>query len=186
MTPDGICRDSALTTTFCFSTDSASRQDNLVRTLLLDDTRKKPPTPKRGRRLSLSVAPLGASVLGFLLAEDAEVVHDDLSGVALDVVLVGPLAGMQGAFDVEEGAGLETELLDGLCVASPGNEVVPFGILLLFAVAVTVFLAGGEGKGCDLYGLVVLVDGADVSGLAGVSYEDDFVDHDEKVLNCLT
>src|SRR5574337_1044915 len=132
---------------------------------------------------SMSSNPVGGLAAGFdagvagcglrAAAEHRHVGGDDLGGVALDVVLVGPLARLQPPFDVDRAAFLQVLARDlGQPVVE--DDPVPFGFLDPLAR----FLALPAARGGD-------ADVADRRAAGGVAHlgvaaevadEDDFVD----------
>src|SRR5574337_815943 len=128
---------------------------------------------------SMSSNPVGGLAAGFAgcgiraAAEHRQVGGDDLGGVALDVVLVGPLARLQPPFDVDRAAFLQVLARDlGQPVVE--DDPVPFGFLDPLAR----FLALPAARGGD-------ADVADRRAAGGVAHlgvaaevadEDDFVD----------
>lgn len=99
---------------------------------------------KKGRVLALEGAglfPLGVEHLHFT--------DNDLRGVTIHPVLILPFPGLQLAFDVDATA-LVQVLAAYLREPVPGNNAVPFCLLLLFPVLALPSLRGGQGEGCHL------------------------------------
>ena len=77
-------------------------------------------------------------------AQHLHILSDDVGCVALDAVLVGVLAGLQAAFDVDRRAFFQV-LRDDLGQAAEERNTVPLGQLFLLAgVAVFGFVRGGD------------------------------------------
>ena len=83
------------------------------------------------------------------LAEELDVVGLDFGSKALVAGLVRPLTGAEFSFDVDL-TSLVDELFHEVRIAAPGDDVVPFGVLAGFAVAVAVAFGGGQAEGCHL------------------------------------
>src|SRR3546814_11072794 len=97
--------------------------------------------PPRSTRLTHSFPTRRSSDLGQIAAE---ALQHHLGGVLLDAVLVGPLAGLQGALDVDLGA-LAQILLGHLAeLLVEDDDAVPFGALApLYRVAAAPGFRGG-------------------------------------------
>jgi len=105
-------------------------------------------------------------------AQHLHVLGDDVGRVTLDAVLVGVLAGLQAAFDVDRGALLEV-LAHDLGQAAEERDAVPFGQFLLFAgLAVLRLVRGGDR---DVRDGVAARHVADFRVAAEVADDDDLV-----------
>ena len=92
--------------------------------------RAPPPPPAAARELGVAAAATLARA-----ADQLHAVGDDLGRVLLDAVLVGVLARLQAALDVDRAALLQV-LAGDLRLASEEHDAMPLGALLLLAALV--------------------------------------------------
>src|SRR3990167_5536572 len=104
----------------------------------------------------------------------AELLQHHLGGVFLDALLVGPFAGLQGAFDVNRRALLQILLghLDQVVVEN--HHPVPLGALI--ALARGAVAPGFRGRQAEVGHPVARVEGADLRILAQIADQNDLVD----------
>jgi NADP-dependent 3-hydroxy acid dehydrogenase YdfG len=92
----------------------------------------------------IHAAHAGVAAHALATAQHLHVLGDDVGRVALDAVLVGVLAGLQAAFDVDRRAFFKV-LAHDLGQAAEERDAVPFGQLFLFAgLAVLRLVRGGD------------------------------------------
>jgi len=101
-----------------------------------------------GALLGLAACEGGVAFLG-TFAKELDVLHYNLCGIAVLAVIVCVFAGTETAFYIDLGA-LADKAFDNIGRVSPGNDVVPFGVFPLLAVAVTVTFRGCKGEPCHL------------------------------------
>src|SRR3954470_14430352 len=119
----------------------------------------RPPTPAAAEILRRSDLRPAAALARATAAQErelaAEARHHDLGGVALLAALVGPLAGLQRALEVDRAALAQVALGDLGQVLVEDHHPMPLGPLARLArLAVLPALAGGDRQMHDL--LVVL------------------------------
>src|SRR5579859_7295381 len=151
----------------------------------------------RGVTAATALAALGAVALALLLALAAVLAltaalarqqgqraavgaQHDLGRVAVLARIIGPLAGLHLALDVDLVA-LGAELLDDVDQGAEHRHAVPFGALALLArLPILPALAGGEGDRRDPR---AVAHGADLRVLAEVADQDDLVHGTSHVRN---